>query len=110
MFGKCDKFDIIDLLCSPCYSSQFEEKFEENNGDVAPNLPTSPEFNKHQSIVVSEDRGKDLEEMPGQDVHGPSSDFPASQDFVNGIMKIVPSDFDVSMTIVFDIFALWISK
>ncbi|KAJ1384548.1 Winged helix-like DNA-binding domain superfamily, partial [Sesbania bispinosa] len=74
--------------------SQFEEKFEEINGvDEAPNVSSSPESNKNQSIVGSEDRGKDLE-IQEQDVHGPSLDFPTSQDSVSGIMKIVPSDFD----------------
>ncbi|XP_061376266.1 transcription factor E2FB-like [Gastrolobium bilobum] len=73
--------------------SQFAEKFEEIKGvDVTPNLPSSPEFNRHGSTVVSEDRGKDLEIQ--EDVHRPSSDFPTSPDFVSGIMKIVPSDFD----------------
>lgn len=72
--------------------SQFEEKFEEINGvDVAPKLPSSPDVNKHQSPVVPEDRGKDIE-MQEQEVPGPSSDFTTSQDFVSGIMKIVPSD------------------
>ncbi|TKY67032.1 Transcription factor E2FB [Spatholobus suberectus] len=72
--------------------SQFEEKFEEINGvDVAPKLPSSPDVNKHQSTVVPEDRGKDIE-VQEQEVHGPSSDFTNSQDFVSGIMKIVPSD------------------
>ena len=95
-FAKCDTFDIPDLFSS-YHSSQFEEKFEEINGvDAGPNLPSSPEFNKHQSTVVSQDRGKDLE-TKGPDVYRPSSDFSNSQDFVSGIMKIVPSDFDVSM-------------
>ncbi|KAL5169661.1 Transcription factor E2FB [Glycine soja] len=72
--------------------SQFEEKFEEINGvDVAPKLPSSPDGTKHQSTVVPEDRGKDIE-VQGQEAPGPSSDFTTSQDFVSGIMKIVPSD------------------
>ncbi|OIW05886.1 hypothetical protein TanjilG_23672 [Lupinus angustifolius] len=82
--------------------SQFEEKFEQINGvDAAPNIPSSPEFNKQQSSVVSEDRGKGIAEgrgkeieVQGQDGHGPSSDFTSAQDFVSGIMKIVPSDVD----------------
>ncbi|XP_057457435.1 transcription factor E2FB-like [Lotus japonicus] len=74
--------------------SQFVEKFEEIRGvDVAPTLPSSPEFNKHQPIVVSEDIGSD-QEMQAQDVNGTRSDLPTSQDFASGIMKIVPSDFD----------------
>ncbi|KAL2984443.1 hypothetical protein AAZX31_12G088800 [Glycine max] len=72
--------------------SQFEEKFEEINGaDVAPKLPSSPDVTKQQSTVVPEDRGKHIE-VQGQAAPGPSSDFTPSQDFVSGIMKIVPSD------------------
>ncbi|KAL2328425.1 hypothetical protein Fmac_021852 [Flemingia macrophylla] len=72
--------------------SQFEEKFEEINGvDIAPKLPSSPDVNKHQSTIVPEDRGKDIE-VQGQEVQEPCSDFTTSQDFVSGIMKIVPSD------------------
>ncbi|KAK8464008.1 hypothetical protein PHAVU_011G097700 [Phaseolus vulgaris] len=72
--------------------SQFEEKFEDINGvDVAPKLPSSPDVNKHQSTVVPEDRGKGID-VQGPDFHGPSSEFTTSQDFVSGIMKIVPSD------------------
>ncbi|CAL0333955.1 unnamed protein product [Lupinus luteus] len=82
--------------------SQFEEKFEEINGvDAAPNISSSPEFNRQESTVVSEDRGKGIAEdrgkeieVQGQDGHGPSSDFTTAQDFVSGIMKIVPSDVD----------------
>ncbi|XP_022634279.1 transcription factor E2FB-like isoform X1 [Vigna radiata var. radiata] len=71
--------------------SQFEEKFEDINGvDIAPKLPSSPDVNKHQSTVVPEDRGKGVD-VQGPDV-GPSSEFTTSQDFVSGIMKIVPSD------------------
>lgn len=71
---------------------------------MAPDLPSGPDFNKQQTVVVSEDRGRELQ-MPQQDVHGPSSDFHTSQDYVSGITKIVPSDFDVSMT-KFEIYAL----
>lgn len=110
MLGNCSKLDILDLLCSLCNSSQFVEKFEEIRGvDVAPTLPSSPEFNKHQPIVVSEDIGSD-QEMQVQDVNGTRSDLPTSQDFASGIMKIVPSDFDVSMTTVFEISVLWICE
>lgn len=100
MFDNCKriKIDIPDLPFSLCHSSQFEEKFEEINGvDVAPKFQSNPEFNNQQSAVVSEERGKDIE-VHEQDGHGPSSDFTTSQDFVSGIMKIVPSDVDVSIT------------
>ncbi|KAK4255285.1 hypothetical protein QN277_008300 [Acacia crassicarpa] len=74
--------------------SQFEEKFEEINGiDALPNLPSSPEFNRHPATVITEDRRKDIE-MQEQDGHRASSDLNASQDLVSGIMKIVPSDVD----------------
>ncbi|KAE9616772.1 hypothetical protein Lal_00034803 [Lupinus albus] len=82
--------------------SQFEEKFEEINGvEVAPKFPPTPELSKQQSTLVTEDRGKGIAEdrgkgieVQGQDEHGPSSDFTIAQDFVSGIMKIVPSDVD----------------
>lgn len=100
------------FLTSPffsCHFSQFEEKFEEINGvDVAPKLPSSPDVSKHQSPVVPEDRGKDIE-MQEQEVPGPSSDFTTSQDFVSGIMKIVPSDVAVSITSVCEAFVLCIA-
>ncbi|XP_020964368.1 transcription factor E2FB isoform X3 [Arachis ipaensis] len=72
--------------------SQFEEKFEINGVNVGPNIPSRPDFNKHQSTVVSNDRGKDLE-MGIQDVYRPS-DLSNSHDFAGGITKIVPSDFE----------------
>ncbi|MED6169186.1 hypothetical protein PIB30_019299 [Stylosanthes scabra] len=72
--------------------SQFEEKFEINGVNVGPNIPSSPDFNKHQSTVVSNDGGKGLE-MGGQDVYRPS-DLSNAQDFASGITKIVPSDFE----------------
>ncbi|GAU19995.1 hypothetical protein TSUD_273300 [Trifolium subterraneum] len=72
--------------------SQFEEKFEEINGvDVAPKVPSSLEVHMHQSTVVPEDKGKEIE-VQAQDGEGPSSDPTNSHDFVSGIMKIVPSD------------------
>ena len=84
---------------SPCHSSQFEEKFEEINGiDAAPNIPYSPELNKHPVTAVREERGKDIQ-MQAQDGHRACSDLSAAQDFVSGIMKIVPSDVDVSLTL-----------
>ncbi|MED6211956.1 Transcription factor e2fb [Stylosanthes scabra] len=74
--------------------SQFEEKFEEINGaDVAPKFQPTPEFNNHRPTVVVEDNGKDIA-VQGQDGQGPSSDFSSAQDFVSGIMKIVPSNVD----------------
>lgn len=63
---------------------------------MAPNLPSSPELNKDPGAGITEDRGKDLE-IKGQYDNGACSDYSATQDFGCGIMKIVPSDADVSL-------------
>lgn len=52
--------------------------------------------------MVPEDRGKGVD-VQGPDV-GPSSEFTTSQDFVSGIMKIVPSDVAVSISSFCDTF------
>jgi hypothetical protein len=81
------------------HCSQFEEKFEEINGvEVPPSFPSSSGFNENPStaVVTEESRGKEIE-MQGQDDQRMCSDLNASQDFVSGIMKIVPSDVDVSL-------------
>lgn len=69
--------------------SQFEEKFEEVPGDVVPPvIPSSSGLSERPttSSVQEETRGKEVE-MQEQDAS-------ASQDFVSGIMKIVPSEVD----------------
>ncbi|XP_034687043.1 transcription factor E2FB [Vitis riparia] len=76
--------------------SQFEEKFEEINGlEAPPSFPSSSGYNEDPTaaMVTEESRGKEIE-IQGQDAHRMSSDLNASQDFVSGIMKIVPSDVD----------------
>ncbi|XP_022729952.1 transcription factor E2FB-like isoform X2 [Durio zibethinus] len=76
--------------------SQFEEKFEEIQGvDQPPNFPSTSCLNENPAttMVTEESRGKEIE-MEGQDTNRMSSDLNASQDFVSGIMKIVPSDVD----------------
>ncbi|KAF8403353.1 hypothetical protein HHK36_011455 [Tetracentron sinense] len=78
--------------------SQFEEKFEEMNGVEAPlsfPLASSSGSNENLSAVLLTEgsRGKEIE-LQGQDAHRMCSDLNASQDFVGGIMKIVPSDVD----------------
>ncbi|GAV66378.1 E2F_TDP domain-containing protein [Cephalotus follicularis] len=77
--------------------SQFEEKFEEIQGAEAPlNFPSSSGFNENPTTVIEESIGKEVE-MKGQgsqDAHRVCSDLNASQDFMSGIMKIVPSDVD----------------
>ncbi|XP_042514709.1 transcription factor E2FA-like isoform X2 [Macadamia integrifolia] len=78
--------------------SQFEEKFEEMNGvEEPPSLPialtSGSNENTVATMVTEESRGKERE-LQGQDVHMMCSDLNSSQDFVGGIMKIVPSDVD----------------
>ncbi|XWS73853.1 hypothetical protein CRYUN_Cryun02cG0164900 [Craigia yunnanensis] len=76
--------------------SQFEEKFEEIQGvDLPPNFPSTSGLNENPAriMVTEESRGKEIE-MQGQNINGMCSDLNVSQDFVSGIMKIVPSDVD----------------
>ncbi|KAL1082193.1 hypothetical protein V6Z11_D09G118800 [Gossypium hirsutum] len=76
--------------------SQFEEKFEEIQGaDPPPNFSSTSGLNENPAttMVPEESRGKEIE-MQGQDDNRMCSDLNASQDFVSGIMKIVPSDVD----------------
>lgn len=94
----------LSFIVSIYYSSQFEEKFEEiNGGEVAPpaNVPPSSGFteNPTTAMVPEDSRGKDIEVQ--QDANSMSADITSSQDFVSGIMKIVPSEVDVSFIFLF---------
>ncbi|KAK3205629.1 hypothetical protein Dsin_019675 [Dipteronia sinensis] len=76
--------------------SQFEEKFEEIHGaEAPPNLPSTSTIieNPSTTMITEETRGKEIE-MQEQDVDRMCTDISASQDFVSGIMKIVPSEVD----------------
>ncbi|KAG8644782.1 transcription factor E2FB isoform X2 [Manihot esculenta] len=76
--------------------SQFEEKFEEIHGVEPPkSYPSTSGFNENlaTTMVPGESREKEIE-MLGQDDHRMCSDLNTSQDFVSGIMKIVPTDVD----------------
>ncbi|KAK0603762.1 hypothetical protein LWI29_008394 [Acer saccharum] len=76
--------------------SQFEEKFEEIHGaEAPPNLPSTSAIieNPATTMITEETRGKEIE-MQEQDVDRMCTDISASQDFVSGIMKIVPSEVD----------------
>ncbi|KAJ9177883.1 hypothetical protein P3X46_009814 [Hevea brasiliensis] len=76
--------------------SQFEEKFEEIHGVEPPaSYPSTSGFNENlvNTMVPGESRGKEIE-IQGQDAYRMCSDLNTSQDFVSGIMKIVPSDVD----------------
>ncbi|PIA28109.1 hypothetical protein AQUCO_07200025v1 [Aquilegia coerulea] len=79
--------------------SQFEEKFEEVNGpDVPPSIPlpsTSGANDKHQEAAMpGEGSSRKAVQQEGQDTNGMCTDPNNAQDFVGGIMKIVPSDVD----------------
>lgn len=76
--------------------SQFEEKFEEIHGaEAPPNLPSNLGFNENQAatVITEESRGKEIE-VQEQDAQRMCTDLSSSQDFVSGIMKIVPSEVD----------------
>ncbi|XP_039015085.1 transcription factor E2FB-like isoform X1 [Hibiscus syriacus] len=76
--------------------SQFEENFEEIQGvDPAPNFPSTSDLNDNPTtnMVTEESRGKEVV-MQGHDANRMCSDIIGSQDFVSGIMKIVPSEVD----------------
>ncbi|XXG88517.1 hypothetical protein AAC387_Pa12g0711 [Persea americana] len=78
--------------------SQFEEKFEEMNGvEATPNhLPASSSRSAETRAVATlmESRRKEMELEAHPDAHRMCAELNASQDFVGGIMKIVPSDVD----------------
>lgn len=80
--------------------SQFEEKFEEINGVQVPaNFPSSSGVNENPTTTIgTENRAKDIE-VQGQYDHGVCVDPNVPQDSVSGIMKIVPSDVDVSLSL-----------
>ncbi|RWR83636.1 transcription factor E2FA-like protein [Cinnamomum micranthum f. kanehirae] len=78
--------------------SQFEEKFEEMSGvEAPPSLPPASNSRSAETsavAIVAESRGKEMELESHHDAHRMCSDPSASQDFIGGIMKIVPSDLD----------------
>ncbi|XP_050209657.1 transcription factor E2FB isoform X2 [Mercurialis annua] len=76
--------------------SQFVEKFEEIHGAEPPlSYPSSSGLNENAApkAVPGESRGKEIE-MQGEDAYKMCSELSTSQDFVSGIMKIVPTDVD----------------
>ena len=81
------------------FLSQFEERFEDiPNVDEPSNVPSTsgvPE-NQDVGVPVKEDSTvKNIETQEVDDTQRVYSDM-ESQDFVDGIMKIVPPDLDVS--------------
>ncbi|KAJ6717206.1 TRANSCRIPTION FACTOR E2F [Salix koriyanagi] len=78
--------------------SQFEEKFEDIQGaEPPPSYLSTSGFNENPSttMVAEESRAKEIE-MQEQNGHRMCSELNTSHDFVNGIMKIVPSDVNVN--------------
>ncbi|KAJ6759915.1 TRANSCRIPTION FACTOR E2F [Salix purpurea] len=74
--------------------SQFEEKFEDIQGaEPPPSYLSTSGFNENPSttMVAEESRAKEIE-MQEQNGHRMCSELNTSHDFVNGIMRIVPSD------------------
>ncbi|KNA21203.1 hypothetical protein SOVF_045470 [Spinacia oleracea] len=90
--------------------SQFEEKFEEISGaEPPPSIPSTSGYDEETTAAAKYERRDDKTEMQGQGTLAICSDANAPQDFVSGIMKIVPevdsdadywllSDNDVSIT------------
>jgi hypothetical protein len=97
MIANDNEFSLSLLLSFTYHSSQFEEKFEEINGaEELRNIPSTSGLNENPApTMVTEDRGKDVE-IQGQEDDSICADPAASQDFMSGIMKIVPSDVNVS--------------
>ncbi|KAL5538152.1 hypothetical protein UlMin_042804 [Ulmus minor] len=80
--------------------SQFEEKFEEENGaEQRASFPiaSSSGSTEHTAaeVVTVESTGKENEpQVQAQQAHQICSDINTSQEFAGGMMKIVPSDVD----------------
>ncbi|XP_028083351.1 transcription factor E2FB-like [Camellia sinensis] len=100
----------IDALRFVICFSQFEEKFEEINGDEAsPSIPLTSGLDGNSAAPMVTEESRNDTEIQGQEDHRQCFDINASQDFVSGIMKIVPEvdsdadywllpDGDVSIT------------
>lgn len=82
------------------FSSQFEEKFEETNGvEVPMNFSSGCGISENQeATIITEKRLTDAGVQGQDDPTIAAGDLNASEDFVGGIMKIVPSEVDVSLS------------
>lgn len=82
------------------FSSQFEEKFEEISGaEPPPSIPSTSGYDEETTAAAKYERRDDKTEMQGQGTLAICSDANAPQDFVSGIMKIVP-EVDVSVIMI----------
>ena len=89
---------VLNVFCF----SQFEEKFEESNAvEAPPDIPSTSGFNENPAVpmAIEETTGNELG-MQGQEDQRLCTDTNASQDFVSGIMKIVP-EVDVSLDLTY---------
>ncbi|KAB1996828.1 hypothetical protein ES319_D13G258100v1 [Gossypium barbadense] len=73
---------------------EIEEKFEEIQGVGLPsNLPSISGLDENPAASMVTEESREVETQ-GQYINGMCLDHHVSQDFVSGIMKIVPSDLD----------------
>lgn len=94
------------ILRTPFFlPSQFEEKFEEMNGAEPPvNIPlgsssgSNENLESEQPLPLEGSIRKEIEPR-GQVTNKMSSDLAPSQEFIGGLMKIIPTEVDVSFTI-----------
>lgn len=91
-------------LCFFCFS-QFEEKFEEiPNADEPSNLPSTSGLPENQDVAMPMEEDSSDKNMETQEVDDTQRVYSEieSHDFVDGIMKIVPPDLDVSPNFFFN--------
>jgi transcription factor E2F3 len=90
------------------FCSQFEEKFEDMNSVEPPvSFPVASSSGSNENPpteVVNVNITRNEIEPQALYGHQISSDLSASQDFAGGMMKIVPSDVDVSFVILSNLF------
>ncbi|XP_019197805.1 PREDICTED: transcription factor E2FB-like [Ipomoea nil] len=71
--------------------SQFEEKFEDINAfEAPPNIPSTPGANENATTTIEIESRENEVGVQENETERMSSDVGTSQDFVSGIMKIVP--------------------
>ena len=86
--------------------SRFKEKFEEENGaEQRASFPIASSLGSTEhtaaEVVVVESTGKENEpQVQAHQSHQMCSDINTSQEFVGGMMKIVPSNVDVSIILI----------
>nr|GMD12688.1 Transcription factor E2FB [Ipomoea batatas] len=71
--------------------SQFEKKLEEINAvDVAPSIHSTSGVNENATAMVETEKSRGNEVLQEKETERASSNVGTSQDFMSGIMKIVP--------------------